>query len=187
MAQRKPARAKTGPSSQKKKAQSSEEVERYGKAVEAFGRALKNLHKGDLDRARGQFQSILSEFPDERELVERVRVYVAICDRTARRETTATPRDFEEYVTSGVFSHNLGDYANAAKHLRRALELQPKSDYAHYCLAAVYARMGDSPAALRHLREAMMGNRYSRVLAQSDSDFEPLRASSEASDLFGSS
>jgi len=190
MAQKKVApRSKSGPSTRKKTATraTGEEAERYNKALDTFERALKNLHKGETDRARDLFQSLLKDFAEERELGERARVYLAVCDRQGRRGSSPAPRDFEEFVHYGVFNHNQGDYQKAAKYLERALELKPKSDYVHYCLAATYARLGDSKTAARHLREAVQSDAYNRVLARADEDFDPIRDQGEVAELLSAS
>lgn len=189
MAQKKAAsRSKSGPSTRKRAARATgEEAERYNKALDTFERALKNLHKGETDRARDLFTSVLQDFSEERELGERARVYLAVCERQGRRSSTPAPRDFEEFVHYGVFHHNQGDYQKAAKYLERALELKPKSDYVHYCLAATYARLGDSKAAARHLKEAVQSDAYNRVLARLDEDFDPIRDQGEVAELLSAS
>jgi tetratricopeptide (TPR) repeat protein len=178
-------RSKSGPSTRKKTTTraSGEEAERYNKALDTFERALKNLHKGEIDRARDLFNTVLSDFPGERELGERSRVYLAVCERSGRRGSSPSPRDFEDFVHYGVFNHNQGDYQKAAKYLERALDLKPKSDYVHYCLAATYARLGDSKAAARHLKEAVQSDGYNRVLARIDQDFDPIRDQGEVAEL----
>jgi tetratricopeptide (TPR) repeat protein len=187
MAKKATTRSKAGLFSRKKLAKKSSKPEGYGKAVEAFEKALRVLHRGDLDRARGQFETIASEIQGEPELADRAQAYMAICDRQRKSKSSFAPRTFEEVVTYGVFCHNRGDYDRAIKYLSKAVDMEPKSDHAHYCLAAAYSRHGDSRDAARHLKQAVAENTYNRVLAKSDVDFAALRDEAEVSQLLASS
>ena len=186
MAKKATARTKSAPFSRKKLARkSSERPEGYNKAIEAFEKALKALHKGDVERARSQFDAIVTEFREEPEVVDRALAYRAACDR--QRKSSFSPRTFEEAVAYGVFCHNRGDYDRAIKYLSKAIDMEPNSDHAHYCLAAAYSRHGDSQDATRHLKQAVTGNPYNRVLAKTDADFAALRDGTEVAQLLTSS
>ncbi len=149
---------------------------RYQQALDLFERAVKALGRKDLDRGRELFDTLLEEHADQQELVERARAYRARCERP-RRQTR--PRSFEELLNYGVVLHNQGDFAQAVKYLSQAVELQPRSESALYCLAAAQARAGDTTAALRALRSAIHANPASRAQARHDADFEPLRGAVE--------
>jgi tetratricopeptide (TPR) repeat protein len=173
----KKAAARSNRTSRKKaSARGSEEAARYTKAVDAFERAVKTLHKGDLDRARSQFETIASNYPLETELADRARAHLVACERQLNKGKTFRPKDFESSVTFGVFLHNQGDFQGAVETLAKAVEMNPKSDHAHYCLAAAYARIGDSRGAVRHLKRAIGTDPYNRVLAISDNDFDSVRS-----------
>jgi tetratricopeptide (TPR) repeat protein len=177
MAQKKTAsRSKKSTSRKKPRRGSGEVSERYSKAVETFARAVKTLHKREIDKARGLFETVLSNFAEERELVDRAQSYIIVCDRKTGTRRSYTPKDFESIVTHGVFLHNRGDYQGAVTSLEKAVEMEPKNDHAHYCLAASYARSGDARGATRHLKRAIGADPYNRVLAISDMDFDSLRS-----------
>jgi tetratricopeptide (TPR) repeat protein len=176
MAKKKAASRPKKASSRKKASRSAGEgSERYNKGVEAFERAVKTLHKGEFDKARGHFETVLSGFPEERELADRAHSFIAICDRKSQANQNYTPKGFESTVTYGVFLHNKGDYQSAVHSLEKAVEMDPRNDHAHYCLAASYARSGDARGATRHLKRAISTDPYNRVLARSDADFDSLR------------
>jgi tetratricopeptide (TPR) repeat protein len=149
---------------------------RYQQAVDLFERAVKALGRKDLDRARDLFDELLESHADQQDLAERARAYRAMCDRSRR---PARPRTFEELLNYGVVLHNRGDFAQAVRYLRQALEIHPRNESALYCLAAAQARAGDTPAALKALRSAIHANPSSRALARRDDDFAPLRAAAE--------
>lgn len=180
MAQKKTAVRSKGASS-RKKPRSTGEQERYTKALGAFERAAKLLQKRDIKKAHEQLSSFLSSFPEEKEMGERARTYLTFCERQLATKTI--PRQFEELVTQGVFLHNRGEYDEAIKYLAKAVEMDPENDHAHYCLAAAYARVGDSRGASRHLKRAITSDPYNRVLAKTDGDFQTMRSDPSLADL----
>lgn len=181
MAKKATGHSKGGLVSRKKLARKSSDKTAYNKAIDAFEKALKVLHKGDLDRAKSQFESIVAEFSEEPEVGDRAQAYIAVCDR--RQKSSFSPRTFEELVAYGVFCHNRGEYDRAIKYLTKATDMEPNSDHAHYCLAAAYSRHGDSGDAARHLKQAVETDGYNRVLAKADDDFSPVREEAEISEL----
>ena len=183
MARKAARRSKAGLFSRKKLTKKTSKREGYDKALEAFEKALKVLHKGDVDRARDQFQALAAELSREPGLADRAKAYVAICDRQKKSKSSFAPRTFEEVVTYGVFCHNRGDYDRAIKYLSKAVDMEPKSDHAHYCLAAAYSRHGDARDATRHLKQALAADSYNRVLAKTDQDFAALRDEAEVAQL----
>jgi tetratricopeptide (TPR) repeat protein len=177
MAQKKTATRSKKTTSKKKPRRDSPEVsERYTKAVDTFERAVKTLHKGDLDKSRGLFETVITNFAEEKELADRAQTFITVCDRKSKTRRSHTPKDFEGMVTHGIFLHNQGDYQGAVTSLEKAVEMEPKNDHALYCLAASYARIGDARGATRHLKRAIGADPYNRVLAISDTDFDSLRS-----------
>ncbi len=183
---KKKAAARSRGASTRKKARGTEESERYNKALETFERAIKTLHKGDVDKARTQFDGIISGFPAESELTDRARTFRGICERRTRDSRPHSPKDMEGVVSYGVFLHNRGDFKGAVDKLSKAVEMDPKSDHAQYCLAASYAQLGDAREATRLLKRAISTDPYNRVLAQTDSDFDPVRNDPTVSQILSS-
>jgi hypothetical protein len=50
----------------------------YQKALAVFGQAMKDFHKGEMEKAAVGLKSFIEKFPEERELVDRARIYIAI-------------------------------------------------------------------------------------------------------------
>ncbi len=69
-----------------------------------------------------------------------------------------------------------GNYGQAEKHYRRALDADPEFTSAHYNLACVLAKQGRSKEALRALRRAIETGFADPGTMDSDSDLEGLRA-----------
>ncbi len=157
------------------------EMETYQKAVDAFERAVKTLYKGEFDKAKEQFESVLQSFPDESDLMDRLHTYIAVCERKLAPQKR--PKSTEEMVTQGVMLLNEGDTAQAIKVLGKALEAEPSNPHIEYCLAAAYGRAGEAADSARHLKLAIAADPTSRFHAQTDDDFAPVKNRSEITAL----
>lgn len=152
------------------------------KALKEMERGLAQLHKQNYEEALPHFQAILDGYPQEKELVDRVQVYVRVC-RTNIDARTPPQRKPEEYYYLGVMRANEANYDEAVEFLDRALQVDPKDEKAHYVMASTRALRGDREMAIRHLQEAITINPTNRVYAQNDPDFEPIRGDDEFQNL----
>ena len=105
-------------------------------AVELFEKAMKALGKKDYAKAQEHLTSLLSAHADERDVAERARLYLGMCERALDKKPAFKPKGIEELVNYGVFLHNRGEYQDALKMFGQAAELQPKSEDVLYCMAA---------------------------------------------------
>ena len=144
-------------------------------AIDLFEKAMRALGKRDYDKAKDQFDALISQFPDERDVLERARAYSLLCEKALDKRPAFKPKTFDEVLHQGVFLHNRGEFDEALKLLRQAADMQPKSDHAQYCLAATAARAGDSEGALKALKQAVEIGPNNRTQARGDSDFDALR------------
>jgi tetratricopeptide (TPR) repeat protein len=152
---------------------------RTSQAVELFEKALRALAKKDYDRAGEILETLLSSYPDERDVAERARAYRAVCARASGKKPSFRPKSFEELLNYGVYLHNNGEFQEALKYLQQAVEIHPKNEHVLYCVAVAAARAGDTNAALKALRSAIGANAANRAQARSDSDFDPIREDEE--------
>src|SRR4051794_7765547 len=67
----------------------------YFEAVALYERGLESLQRHDYRGAGEQFESVLRQYPEEKELHERVRLYLNICKRQATTRLAA-PQTLEE-------------------------------------------------------------------------------------------
>lgn len=171
----------TRPKSGKGKKSGAGPTERYQKALESFDRALKALYKGDAAKAKEQLEKIQETYPEETELLDRVRSYLLVCERQMAPQRR--PKTAEEYVNAGIVTLNDGDAAQALKHLAKAAELEPKNAHVQYCLAAAYAVSGDAAESAKHLKIAIGTDPSAKVHAKADEDFAAVRNSSEVAPL----
>jgi len=148
---------------------------RSGHSLEIFERALKALGKKDYEKAQGLLSELVDGYPEERDLLDRARAYLALCERSLGKRPTFRPKTFEDLLNHGVYLHNRGDFDGALKALHQAFEIHPKNEHVLYCIAAASARAGDAAAALKALRSAILANGANRTQARGDSDFDGLR------------
>jgi tetratricopeptide (TPR) repeat protein len=156
---------------------------RLGQALEVYERAMKALGKRDFERARDHFSDVIASYAEERDVVERAKSYLGLCQRSLEKKPSFKPKSFEEQLNYGVFLHNRGQFEEALKYLGQAAEQHPKNEHVLYCLAATAARAGDTPAAVKALRASIAVNPANRAQARSDSDFDPIREDDDFVDL----
>lgn len=146
----------------------------YFEAVAVYERALTALQRHDYDGATALLQSVLKQFPEEKELHERVRLYLNICERRASRREPA-PQTIEERLFASTLALNGGRYDEAIQHLRLVRDEDPDNDHALYMLAVAHAQRGEHAEAIAHLERAIALNIENRALARTDPDLDPLR------------
>jgi tetratricopeptide (TPR) repeat protein len=147
---------------------------RYLEAVALYEQGLAALQGHDFSRASATLRSVLSRFPEEKELHERVHLYLNVCDRhmTPRAASPSTP---EERVFAATLAVNAGRYDEALEHLRAASKESPDHDHALYMLASVLSLRDEADKAVPLLLRAIELNPDNRAMARHDPDLEPLR------------
>jgi tetratricopeptide (TPR) repeat protein len=145
----------------------------YQKALTTFGLAVKEFHKGELEKAAESFRDFIEKFPAEREIVDRAKAYLAIALKRPKKEA-APPKTFADHCSAGVARINQRDLPGAAKVLEKALEFKENEGLVYYLLADVQALTGEAEASLDLLKKAVQKDKSFAVLAQNERDFEPL-------------
>ncbi|MGE5359330.1 MAG: tetratricopeptide repeat protein [Bacteroidales bacterium] len=143
-------------------------------AVGAYQEGVEALQQRDFRRAQRLFEAVLQRFPEEKELHERVQVYLNVCHRQAA-PPDATPRTTEERVYAATVAINAGAYERGLLELQRALQADSANDHVHYMLGVVYALRQDFASSLAHLQRAVELNAENRFLALQDADLVGLR------------
>jgi tetratricopeptide (TPR) repeat protein len=146
----------------------------YFEAVAVYERGLEALQRHDFHTAADLFESVLRQYPEEKELHERVRLYLNICQRQATPREAA-PRSLEERLYAATLSINGGKYDQAISELRLVRDEDPDNDHALYMLAVAHAQRGEPAEAIAHLERAIALNPENRGIARADPDLEPLR------------
>jgi tetratricopeptide (TPR) repeat protein len=137
----------------------------------SFEAAMKLFHARKLQDARVQFE-IASSGP-ERDVAQRARLHIAMCDRRLQ-QTTVSLKNAEDYYNYGVALINSRNIGEARLHLEKALQMSPGKDHIHYALALAQALGGDVVNAHDNLRRAIELEPRNRIMARQDADFAPL-------------
>jgi len=145
----------------------------YQKALAAFGLAMKEFHKGDMEKSIASLKAVIEKFPAERELVDRARIYLAIAQKRPRRDAVSL-KTFEDHFQYAVYKINQGDPAAALKILEKALEFKTEEGKVHYLMADASVIANDLEPALEYLRKAVQKDKVFAILAQNEPDFAPL-------------
>jgi tetratricopeptide (TPR) repeat protein len=143
-------------------------------AVALYEEGVAALQAHDFARASALLRSVVARYPEERELHERVRLYLNVCERhmAPRAASPSTP---EERVFAATLAVNAGNYDEALAHLRTASSEAPEYDHALYMLASVLALRDALDEAVPLLLRAIELNPDNRSLARHDPEFGPLR------------
>ena len=146
----------------------------YFEAVAVYERGLEALQRHAYAEAAGLLESVLRQYPEEKELHERVRLYLNICQRQATQREAA-PQTIDERLYAATLAINGGQYDQAIAHLRLVRDEDPDNDHALYMLAVAHAPRQEPAEAVAHLERAIALNPENRALARTDPDLEPLR------------
>jgi tetratricopeptide (TPR) repeat protein len=145
----------------------------YVEAVALYEKGLEALQRHDYDKALELLERVLTSFPEERELHERVRLYLNVCRRHATPKAAA-PLTVQERLYASTLALNGGRYDEAISHLRLVRDEDPDNDHALYMLAVAHAQRGELAESIAHLERAIALNPENRALARRDPDLEPL-------------
>jgi outer membrane protein assembly factor BamD (BamD/ComL family) len=139
-----------------------------------YERALEALQRHEYASAANLLESVLRQYPEEKELHERVRLYLNVCRRQATQREIA-PQTIDERLYAATLAINGAKYDQAIGHLRLVRDEDPDNDHALYMLAVAHAQRDEHAEAVAHLERAIALNPENRALARHDPDLEPLR------------
>jgi len=141
--------------------------------VEAYGQAMKVFRKGDYAKAKELFAAFIEKYESEKEIVDRIRIYLALCENRQKKEIVSL-KTFEDYYEYAVYKQNQNDYDQTIKLLEKAKELNPKEGKAPYLMALTYCLIKENDKCLESLKDAVHIDKFFGILAQNESGFEPL-------------
>src|SRR4051794_16872391 len=159
--------------SQETRAQQPQRRTTYFEAVAVYERGIEALQRHEYRQAIDILESVLRDYPEEKELHERVRLYLNVCQRQASRREGA-PQTVDERLYAATLAINGGQYDQAIAHLRLVRDEDPDNDHALYMLAVAHAQRDEHAEAIAHLERAIALNPENRGLARTDPDLEPL-------------
>jgi tetratricopeptide (TPR) repeat protein len=143
----------------------------HQKSLNDYQSALQWMHEGKYEKARAAFERLSQDGPIE--ILERVRVYLAACERNVQQRGLSfeTPEEQYDYAISLL---NTGYYEEARDQFQEILKDNPTADYAFYGLAILESMTGMAEPCLEHLARAIELSPRNRIQARSDSDFQDM-------------
>ncbi len=147
----------------------------FYEAVAIYERGVQALQKHDFAGAASFFRAVLERYPEERELLERARLYLRVCERETSRQPAPAPKTPQERVYAATVALNSGDHTRALDHLQQALGEDPENDHAHYIMAVALGMRNSGDEAIEHLQQAIALNPDNRGLAKQDPDLDGIR------------
>jgi len=147
----------------------------YQKSLAAYAEAMKEFRTGKDEKALDSLRSFIEKHPGERELVDRARLYIVICENRLKANKEGAPlKTAEDFYHAGVYKINQEAFEEAQKLLEKALKISPEGGKIHYALADLFCLTGQTEPCLEALKKAIQIDKHFRVLAQNEIDFEPL-------------
>jgi tetratricopeptide (TPR) repeat protein len=157
-----------------RKAQTVRELSKMAESARReFDRGVASLQKRRIDEAERHFTELIQKYPEERELADRARVYLAVCERQKQAGAVELTEP-EDFYYAGLVAKNRGEVGAAIEHLKRAAR-KNGGGKVDFLLACCYAQNGEQETALEHLKRAIEEDQSNRILARHDSDFDPVR------------
>jgi tetratricopeptide (TPR) repeat protein len=134
-----------------------------------YEEALKQFHQQKFHKSKELLEKVIAA--PSKELADRARVHLSICDQRISRQPSSSLRTPEDYYQHGVAMMNHGRWDEAREHLARARKLAPKSDYIVYAMAALDCLTGEAESAMENLKLAIELKPENRYHARNDEDF----------------
>jgi tetratricopeptide (TPR) repeat protein len=137
--------------------------------MKLYEEALQYFQEQKYQRAHQTLERVL-EGPSK-ELSDRAKVHVRICEQRISRLPSSAPKPAEDHYTQGVALMNLGRWDEAREHLDRARKASPKADHVVYAMAALDCLTGEADSAMVNLKVAIQMRPENRYHARNDEDF----------------
>jgi tetratricopeptide (TPR) repeat protein len=138
-----------------------------------YEEALTLFQQQKFQRAKQSLERVI-EGPSK-ELGERARVHLRICEQRISREPAPVLKSAEDHYTQGVALMNLGRWDDAREHLDRARKAAPKADHIVYAMAVLDCLTGEADSAMDNLKTAIQLRPENRYHARNDEDFKFLQ------------
>jgi tetratricopeptide (TPR) repeat protein len=155
--------------------ESSAARKEYEKAIELF-------HKRHFDDAARRFEDLIEKHPDEKEFLDRARMYLAAC-RNGRKTKGAAMDSPEEIYHAAVFEKNRGNVEKALELLKKSAGRKDGDGRTHYLAACCFALQGDVEQALQSLKKAIAADDHNRIQARLEADLSALRGTQGFTEL----
>jgi Tfp pilus assembly protein PilF len=145
----------------------------YQKILAAYNLAMKDFHKKNYEKAKQSITAFLENHSSEKELVDRARTYMKICEDQLTKSTKSL-KTFEDFYESSIIKINENEPEEALKLLESALKIKPEEGKVFYLMADAFCKMEQEEECLENLRKAIQIDESFSIRAQNEPDFEHL-------------
>ncbi len=149
-------------------------VRELSTARKEYERVIEHLRRKELNEAASCFARVLERHPDDKEMVDRARTYLAVA-RNGRKNHAVLPADATSLFHEAVFEKNRGNLARALEILRKVDGVPDPDGRFRYLAACLYALTDQAAEALASLKAAVAASAHNRVLARLDADLASVR------------
>lgn len=146
----------------------------YADALRHYEHAMRALQEHHYEQAATALREVLERFSDEKELTDRARLYLSVCERHLQ-PPPPEPKTPIERLYAATIALNAGDATRAIALLDRVCEADPIHDQALYLMAVAYGLKGEPHLAAPFLERAIEANPGNRTRARVDPDLDSLR------------
>ncbi len=179
-------RAEASTAARRPPATHREAARELSQAHRLFDRGMEHFHRREMEAAATAFGELVDLHPDERELIDRARTYLAVA-RNGKKEREKPLHDVVEIYHAAVFEKNRGD-------CRKAIELVASANGAPdvdgrlcYLAACCNALLGRPAEALDALARAIEISGQNRIQARLEADLASLKGEPRFEALLGRS
>jgi len=163
-------------------AATKERKARSKRALKIYESGVTAVQKRKFSVASKALREIIDDYPEERELQERAKLYLTVCERELH-PIVAEPTSLDERVYAATVALNTGASSTAIDHLSAVATEKPTDANVQYMLSVAHAVSDNVDLAITHLERAIRLNPDNRLLARQEPDFENLHDNDRFSDL----
>lgn len=171
-----------GASARKAPASLKDQQREISAARRDYEKAIDLFHKRRFDEAAERFEALLTTHTEEKEFLDRARMYLSAC-RNGKKQRASSPSEPEELYHAAVFEKNRGNVDRALELLKKTVGRKDGDGRIHYLAACCHALQGDAEQALANLRKAIAADDQNRIQARLETDLVSLRGTPGFSEL----
>lgn len=149
-------------------------IDSFEKTLSSYSQAVKAFRRGDCSKTKQYFEAFIEKYPLEKELIDRAKIYMKICEDKGKKDDFAL-KDFNDYYEMGVYNLNKGAYEEAIKLFNKALEKDSDEGKIFYLIGKAHFLMGDKDKFLDNLKSAIQVDKSFKIFAQNDMDIDDIK------------
>lgn len=177
-------RAEAATAARRPPATHKEAARELSQAHRLFDRGMEHFHRREMEAAAAAFGELVDLHPDERELIDRARTYLAVA-RNGRKEREKPLHDAAEIYHAAVFEKNRGNCQRAIELVASANGAPDADGRLCYLAACCNALLGRPAEALDALARAIEVSGQNRIQARLEADLASLKGEPRFEALLG--